>query len=117
MWGDSAMEFAVIAGNAFLFAFPSLFSIINPIGGAFIFDGVMREADHAQRTKVAARVGFYAMLIMFGALWVGAYVLNFFGVSIGALRIAGGLVVVASGWKLLSAGEQNPVGSRTGAPV
>ena len=108
MSGDSVLELGVTAGNAFLLAFPSLFSIINPIGGAFIFDGVMREADHAQRTKVAARVGLYAMLIMFGALWVGAYVLNFFGVSIDALRIAGGLVVAASGWKLLSAGEQNP---------
>lgn len=108
MLGTDVLGVAETAGNAFLFAFPSLFSIINPIGGAFIFDGIMRQADRAQRTKAAARVGLYAMLIMFGALWVGAYVLNFFGVSIDALRIAGGLVVAASGWKLLSAGEQNP---------
>ena len=66
---SSVLEFAATASNAFLFAFPSLFSIINPIGGAFIFDGLMREAGRAERAKVAARIGVYSMLIMFGALW------------------------------------------------
>ena len=106
MWGTSLLSLAETASNAFLLAFPSLFSIINPIGGAFIFDGIMRGVGRADRTRIAARVGFYSMLIMFGALWVGAYVLNFFGVSLDALRIAGGLVVAASGWGLLSAGDQ-----------
>ena len=45
---------------------------------------------------------------MFCALWGGAYVLNFFGVSIDALRIAGGLVVALSGWQLLNSGDQHP---------
>ena len=44
-------------------------------------------------------VGVYSLLIMFGALWAGAYVLHFFGVSIDALRIAGGTVVAMSGWR------------------
>ena len=44
---------------------------------------------------------------MFGALWTGAYVLNFFGVSLDALRIAGGLVVATSGWRLLTSGDQH----------
>ena len=106
MWGDRVLEFAATASNAFLLAFPSLFSIINPIGGAFIFDGVLSGVGHAGRKTIAARIGLYALLIMFGALRVGAYVLNFFGVSLDALRIAGGLVVAASGWNLLSAGDQ-----------
>ena len=107
MLDGSVMEFSATASNALLLAFPSLFSIINPIGGAFIFDGLVRSADRAARAKVAARIGVYSMLIMFGALWVGAYVLNFFGVSIDALRIAGGLVVSATGWNLLSVGDQS----------
>jgi multiple antibiotic resistance protein len=94
------------AAHAFLLAFPSLFSIINPIGGAFIFDGMMRGVPRADRINVAARIGFFSMLVMLSALWVGAIVLNFFGVSLDALRIAGGLVVAASGWSLLSAGDQ-----------
>ena len=106
MLGDHLVSFVVTAGNAFLLAFPSLFSIINPIGGAFLFDGLVRGVAHDARARIAARVGVYSVLVMFGALWVGAYVLNFFGVSLDALRIAGGLVVAASGWSLLSAGDQ-----------
>ncbi len=96
------------ADVAFLLAFPSLFSIINPIGGALIFYGVTKDFSLADKEKVAALVGVYSLLIMFGALWAGAYVLRFFGVSIDALRIAGGTVVALSGWRLLTSAETHP---------
>jgi multiple antibiotic resistance protein len=96
---------APTAYAAFLLAFPSLFSIINPIGGAFIFQAITRDFSHEQRVKVAASVGLFSLMIMFGALWTGAYVLSFFGVSIDALRIAGGTVIALSGWQLLTSGE------------
>ncbi len=96
------------AEAAFLLAFPSLFSIINPIGGAFIFYGVTRDFSRADKEKAAALVGLYSLAIMFGALWAGAYVLRFFGVSIDALRIAGGTVVALSGWRLLTSPETHP---------
>ena len=98
---------AATENNVFLFAFSSLFSIINPVGGALIFDGLTRRFTHADRQRIAAWVGVYSLLIMFGALWTGAYVLNFFGVSLDALRIAGGLVVATSGWRLLTSGDQH----------
>jgi multiple antibiotic resistance protein len=96
------------ADGAFLLAFPSLFSIINPIGGALIFYGVTKDFSLGDKEKVAALVGVYSLLIMFGALWAGAYVLRFFGVSIDALRIAGGTVVALSGWSLLTSAETHP---------
>jgi multiple antibiotic resistance protein len=107
-------EIATTANLAFLLAFPSLFSIINPIGGALIFNVYTRAFRHADRLKIAGLVGFYSLTIMFCALWGGAYVLNFFGVSIDALRIAGGTVVTLSGWSLLNSGDQHP-DRRTGA--
>jgi len=96
------------AEAAFLLAFPSLFSIINPIGGALIFYGVTKDFSPTDKEKVAALVGVYSLLIMFGALWAGAYVLRFFGVSIDALRIAGGTVVALSGWRLLTSADTHP---------
>ncbi len=101
-------DLAAPANAAFLLAFPSLFSIINPIGGAFIFYGVTRDFSEADKEKAAALVGLYSLAIMFGALWTGAYVLRFFGVSIDALRIAGGTVVALSGWRLLTSPETHP---------
>jgi multiple antibiotic resistance protein len=90
------------ASAAFLLAFPSLFSIINPIGGALIFNEFTADLAHEERVRVAKRVGFYALLVMLAALWGGAYVLNFFGVSLAALRVAGGTVVALSAWQMLS---------------
>lgn len=87
--------------GAFLFAFPALFSIVNPIGGALIFDGVMGGRSIAERRRLANKIAFYALLVLLVSLWLGSYVLNFFGVSLSALRIAGGLVVAVRAWGLL----------------
>jgi len=106
--GANWRELIGTADVAFLLAFPSLFSIINPIGGALIFYGVTKDFSLTDKEKVAALVGVYSLLIMFGALWAGAYVLRFFGVSIDALRIAGGTVVALSGWRLLTSTETHP---------
>ena len=119
MPGGDFSEILTTADVAFLLAFPSLFSIINPIGGALIFSAYTRAFAHPDRLRIAGLVGLYSLAVMFGALWTGAYVLNFFGVSIDALRIAGGLVVALSGWHLLNSGEQHPdrktVDKQTGA--
>ncbi|KQT50754.1 hypothetical protein ASG43_05620 [Aureimonas sp. Leaf454] len=96
-------DFGVV--RTFLLAFTALFSIVNPVGTAFIFSQVTADRTHLQRAQLARRIGFYSALVMLGALWGGTVVMDFFGVSIAALRIAGGLVVAAWAWELLSAPE------------
>lgn len=91
---------------AFLLAFPAFFAIVNPVGSAFIFNEATAELTHRARTRVAGRVGLYSLLMLLGALWGGAYVLNFFGISLGALRIAGGAVVALRAWEMLMAPER-----------
>src|SRR5271166_5099993 len=93
--------------NSFLLAFPALFSIVNPIAGALIYSQVTSDRSHEERMRLAGKVGIYAALVMLVALWGGAYVLNFFGITLAALRIAGGLVVAVSAWDLLAAPERN----------
>jgi len=92
--------------NALLLGFPALFSIVNPIGGAFIFREVTayRAAD---RSRLARQVALYSLVVMTAALWAGSYVLAFFGISLAALRIGGGIVVALSGWDLLNTPERN----------
>ena len=89
----------------FLLALSSLFSIVNPIGAALIFAQVTSDYSHTERVELSSRISVYAAMVMLAALWAGAPVLNFFGVSLAALRIAGGLVVAASAWVLLNAPE------------
>ena len=91
---------------AFLLAFPAFFSIVNPPGGAFIFNEVTAHLPRDERARIAGKVGFYSLFVMLGALWGGAYILNFFGISLAALRLAGGVVVCKHAWDLLSAPER-----------
>ena len=91
---------------AFLLAFPAFFSIVNPPGGAFIFNEVTAHLVRDDRARLAGKVGLYSLAVMLGALWGGAYVLNFFGISLAALRLAGGVVVAKHAWDLLSAPER-----------
>ncbi len=87
--------------GSFLLAFPALFSIVNPLGAALIFNEVTAGRTRADRNRMAGRIATYSAIVLLASLWLGGYILNFFGVSIGALRIAGGLVVAVRAWDLL----------------
>ena len=80
--------------SSFLLAFTALFSIVNPLSGAFIFFGATRELDPKTRSQTARWVAIYAFAIVAASLYIGAYVLGFFGVSLPVLRVAGGIIEI-----------------------
>lgn len=71
-----------------------------------IFAQVTGERPHRDRILLSRRIGLYACLVMLGALWFGAWLLSFFGITLAALRLAGGLVVAFFAWQLLQAPEE-----------
>jgi multiple antibiotic resistance protein len=88
-----------------LFAtFTTLFSVVNPFAAMPVFLTLTDEDTRAER----ARIGLHACLYMLGVLAVsffaGQYVLNFFGINIHHLRIAGGILLVRSAFDLLAPG-------------
>jgi multiple antibiotic resistance protein len=87
--------------GALLLALPTLFSIVNPFGSALIFKEATAERAAAERHYLARRIALYTACILIGSMLVGGLVLAFFGISIGALRVAGGLAVSVSAWGLL----------------
>ena len=87
--------------GAFLLAFSTLFSIVNPLGSALIFREATDDRSASERHYLARRIAAYAAVLLIGSMLVGGVVLGFFGISIGALRVAGGLVVSVSAWGLL----------------
>jgi multiple antibiotic resistance protein len=89
-----------------LLSFIALFSIVNPLVNAIVFNQLTAEHTHPQRLALARRVGLYSLGLMLFALWVGSYVLNFFGITLGALKVAGGLVIAVGAWRLLHAPER-----------
>jgi multiple antibiotic resistance protein len=87
--------------GAFLLAFPALFSIVNPLGSALIFCDLTADRSHAERVALSRAIAFNASLVLIGSLWFGAGILNFFGVSLGAVRVGGGIVVAITAWRVL----------------
>jgi multiple antibiotic resistance protein len=87
----------------FLLAFPALLSIINPLGGAFIFLGATEALPEARRASLARWVAIHGFVLLNVSIYIGAYVLEFFGISMPVLRVAGGIVVTMTGWGLLQA--------------
>jgi multiple antibiotic resistance protein len=94
------------AFDAFLLGFPSLFSIVNPLSGGLIFRAVVGGRSDAAYASLSLRVAIYSFFVMMVSLWGGTFVLAFFGVTLPALRVAGGLVVALSAWDRLNAPEK-----------
>jgi multiple antibiotic resistance protein len=92
--------------ETFLLVLAALFPVINPPGAALVFLSMTKYASVERRRALARRVAINAFFVMAGSLLVGALILRMYGISIPVLRVAGGLIVAAAGWKLLNEGAQ-----------
>jgi MarC family membrane protein len=88
--------------DLFIYLFAALFSVLNPIGTVPIFVGLTQHDSQKERSRISLWTAINVFLILMVSFFIGQYVLTFFGISIDALRIAGGLIIVSSGFSLLS---------------
>ena len=93
--------------DAFLFVLAALFPVINPPGSGLVFLGATRHSTSAVREAIARRVALYAFVLLVVSLFFGSYVLKIFGISVPVLRVAGGSVVAAMGWRLLHSSDDH----------
>jgi multiple antibiotic resistance protein len=98
------------------FTVAALLPIINPVGGAPIFLTTTPGASDATRRAMARRVAIDSLILLGAAMLVGSYVLLFFGLSLPVVKIAGGLLVLSTGWQLLRA-EASPDSRLAAAPA
>ncbi len=86
----------------------ALLPIVNPLGSAPIFLSMSADRPSAARRHLAWQVAWNALLLLAAAMLVGSHVLKFFGISLPIVRVGGGLLVTASGWRLVNAEETRP---------
>lgn len=86
----------------FIYVFAALFSVMNPLGTVPIFVGLTTGDTPAERSKTALLTCINIFVILVISFFTGRYLLEFFGISIESLRIAGGLIIVTSGFALLT---------------
>ena len=88
----------------------TLLPIINPLSGAPVFMTIT-GGDPALTKRLARQIAINCWFIIVGALLIGTYVLELFGISLPIVRVGGGLLVAASGWRMLQQGEEDEVRS------
>ncbi|MBA5792376.1 MULTISPECIES: MarC family NAAT transporter [unclassified Flavobacterium] len=88
--------------DLFLLTFAALFSVINPLGTVPIFLGLTQDETKESKNKTALWASVNVFIILVVSFFIGKVILNFFGISIDVLRIAGGIVICSSGFGLLS---------------
>lgn len=83
----------------------ALLPIVNPLGTAPIFLAMSADLPPSARHHLATVVARNAFILLTVGMLAGSHVLAFFGISLPVVRVAGGLVLLAAGWRLLHAGD------------
>ncbi|MBV8854578.1 MAG: NAAT family transporter [Sinobacteraceae bacterium] len=102
--------------TAFLLTFAGLFPIVNPIEAAPFFLALTSSLSESERRGLARRIAVNGFALLLGSMVLGPWLLEFFGIELPVVRIAGGLVVTALGWKLLTEEDWSDHGSNAVAP-
>ena len=85
-----------------LATFAGLFPIVNPFSTAVVFLAITANLTDAERQRQALLACCYATGVLLVFLFGGSLLINFFGISMPALRLAGGLIVARVGFGMLS---------------
>jgi multiple antibiotic resistance protein len=84
----------------------ALFPIANPIGAVPVFYSSTEADSPIERRKQAGRTAINVILILAVFLIGGRAVLEFFGISLNVLRIAGGLLVAHAAWEMVTSRQR-----------
>ena len=87
-----------------LATFTTLFSVVNPFGAMPVFLTLTEEDTPQERRQIGLRACLYMIAVLSVSFFAGQYVLNFFGINIHHLRIAGGILLMRSAFDLLTPG-------------
>lgn len=87
-------------------SFVSLFSIVNPVMAAPIFVSLTESMTADEKRMLAKKATINVSMILLIFFLMGSFILNLFGISINALRIAGGLMILTSAFNMLNKKER-----------
>lgn len=86
----------------------TLLPVINPLSTAPVFVATV-GSDRLLAKTLARQVAINSWFIVFFSVVVGTYVLQFFGISLPVVRLGGGLLVAATGWRMLNRDQRDDV--------
>jgi multiple antibiotic resistance protein len=108
-----AMTMVPLLFKFFAIAFSALLPLVNPPGSALVFLGFVGPAPASVYRDLAKKIAISTTIFMLVIELVGTGLLEFFGISLPVVQVAGGLVLASMGWNLLNQQETTTSTDRT----
>jgi multiple antibiotic resistance protein len=97
----------------FALGFSALLPLINPLGSALIFLGLVGRAPIETYRALARRIAINTVIFFAVIELVGSSLLSFFGISLPIMEVSGGIVIAMIGWSLLNQKDSAPNPEKT----
>src|SRR5580704_15423682 len=104
------MAIVLLLFKSFALTFSALLPLVNPLGSALVFLGFVGNVPDSVFRDLARKIAISTTIFMLVIELVGTGLLEFFGISLPVVQVAGGLVLASMGWNLLNQqeSETNP---------
>ncbi|WP_353073826.1 MarC family protein [Tunturiibacter gelidoferens] len=99
----------------FALGFSALLPLINPLGSALIFLGLVGAAPIDIYRGLARRIAINTVIFFAVIELIGSYLLGFFGISLPIVQVSGGIVIAMIAWSLLNQPDSTPSPEKTEA--
>jgi membrane protein, MarC family len=100
------------SAKSILLIVSALFPLVNPIGGSPVFLLLTQEYTTEERKLLARHVAINSFILLIVSFVVGTHILSFFGISLSVVQVGGGLIVVSTGWAMLTKNDPGAGGDR-----
>ena len=97
----------VLALKVVTLVFAALASITNPPASVPIFLASTAGCSTDMRKALAWRIAVNVFFILVVSMFVGSYILDFFGLSLPVVQVGGGLLIMSFGWRFLHQGDED----------
>jgi len=89
-------------GALLVASFTSLFSVVNPLAAMPVFLSLVGDDSASEQIRTARKSAIYMFLVLVTFLFLGTFILSFFGISLPGIRIAGGFIIIRAGLSMMN---------------
>ena len=97
----------------FALGFSALLPLVNPLGSAFVFLGLVGLAPIEVYRSLARKIAINTLIFLIVIALIGSSLLSFFGISLPIMQVSGGIIIAMIGWSLLNQQDSHPSPEKT----
>lgn len=98
----------MLVWKSFVLAFTALLPLVNPLGSALIFLGLVGQQPISVYRSLSRKIAINCVLFFAVIQLLGSGLLAFFSISLPIVQLAGGIVIASIGWSLLNQADSSP---------